>query len=340
MSHFVSPYSAELIATAAFLASPGKGILAADESTGTIGKRLASIAVENTEDNRRALRELLFTAPDFEKHISGVIMFDETLGQSCADGTPFVSLLRAKGVVPGVKVDKGVVSLPGNARGETTTQGLDDLDARCTAYYARGARFAKWRAVLTIGDGLPSEQCLDDNARCLARYAAVCQRAGLVPIVEPEILTDGDHDIHACAAVTERVLARVFAALHEHRVMMEGMILKPNMVTAGKSAPAQAPVDDVARATLAALGRVVPPRVPGILFLSGGQSEEDATKHLAAMNRLAAVRPWTLSFSYGRALQASCLKAWGGDPANVAVAQAALIRRAEANGKASFGEEA
>ena len=240
MAFFQSEHAAELAATASYLSTPGKGILAADESTGTIGKRLASIAVENTEDNRRALRELLFTAPDFEKHISGVIMFDETLGQSCADGTPFVSLLRAKGVVPGVKVDKGVVSLPGNARGETTTQGLDDLDARCTAYYARGARFAKWRAVLTIGDGLPPSSA-STTTRAASRATPPLPARGS----RPDRRT---RDTHGRRPRHPRVRRRhgtrpprVFAALHEHRVMMEGMILKPNMVTAGKSAPAQAP---------------------------------------------------------------------------------------------------
>jgi len=346
MSHFVSPYSAELIATAAFLASPGKGILAADESTGTIGKRLAGIGVENVEPNRRALRELLFTAPGFDAFCSGVIMFEETLGQSASDGEAFPALLARRGIVPGIKVDKGVVTLPGNAHGEVTTQGLDGLAERCAGYYARGARFAKWRSVLTIGgDGnlMPSPQCLADNANGLARYASICQSEGLVPIVEPEILTDGDHDASACAAVTERVLAAVFKALSDHRVMLEGIILKPNMVTAGKGAKNQASVAEVATLTVKALARTVPPAVPGILFLSGGQSEEDATAHLNAMNDAETVpasvaRPWTLSFSYGRALQASVLKAWGGDPANVDAAQKALLERARANGAASLGE--
>ena len=273
-------------------------------------------------------------------------MFEETLGQSASDGEAFPALLARRGIVPGIKVDKGVVPLPGNAHGEVTTQGLDGLAERCAGYYARGARFAKWRSVLTIGgDGnlMPSPQCLADNANGLARYASICQSEGLVPIVEPEILTDGDHDASACAAVTERVLAAVFKALSDHRVMLEGIILKPNMVTAGKGAKNQASVAEVANLTVRALARTVPPAVPGILFLSGGQSEEDATAHLNAMNDAETVpasvaRPWTLSFSYGRALQASVLKAWGGDPANVDAAQKALLERARANGAASLGE--
>ena len=284
------------------------------------------------------MREILFTAPDFEKYCSGVIMFEETLGQECIDGTPFVELLSKKGIVPGIKVDKGVTPLPGTD-GETTTTGLDGLEKRCAEYYAKGARFAKWRGVLTISDVLPSPQCVNDNATTLARYAAICQANGLVPIVEPEILTDGSHNIERCAAVTETVLAAVFKALHDHHVMLEGMILKPNMVTAGKDASGgAASVGDVARATVRALQRTVPPAVPGILFLSGGQTEEEATTHLNEMNKLPTARPWLLSFSYGRALQASALSAWGGNPNNAAAAQKALVARAEANSKASLGE--
>lgn len=341
MACFKSTYADELVATAAAMSVPGKGVLAADESTGTIGKRFDGIGVENVEENRRAYRELLFTTDGFEKYCSGVIMFEETLFQSCKDGTAFVDLLKSKGVIPGIKVDKGVVPLPGNTRGETTTSGLDGLGERCAKYYAQGARFAKWRAVLTIGDTLPSPQCLDDNARCLARYAAICQQNGLVPIVEPEILTDGAHGIDKCAEVTERVLSCVFAHLAQHGVMLEGMILKPNMVTPGAQSNAGASRAEVAAATVTALRRTCPAAVPGVLFLSGGQSEEDATAHLDAMNKGDArgkTHPWTLSFSYGRALQTSCLKAWFGNESNVAAAQAALLRVSEANSKASLGQ--
>ena len=346
MSHFVSPHAAELVATARALAAPGKGILAADESTGTIGKRLGSIGVENTQANRQALRELLFTAPGFETRCSGVIMFEETLGQSCADGVSFVHLLQSRGIFPGIKVDKGVTVIPGlEQRGETTTAGLDGLELRCADFYEKGARFAKWRGVLTVGaDGAgPSALCLSENADALARYAAICQKTGLVPIVEPEILTDGDHDVSVSQRVTEKVLQAVFRKLHEHGVMMEGMILKPNMVTSGADAKSRASIENAARMTVECLRRVVPPAVPGILFLSGGQSEADATAHLNAMNVLSRTTPglgapWTLSFSYGRALQASALAAWRGDPANKEAAQKALLERAEANGRASLGE--
>ena len=266
-----------------------RGILAADESTGTIGKRLGSIGVENTQANRQALRELLFTAPGFETRCSGVIMFEETLGQSCADGVSFVDLLTSRGIIPGIKVDKGVTVIPGlEARGETTTAGLDGLEMRCADFYEKGARFAKWRGVLTVGpekDG-PSRLCLSENASALARYAAVCQKTGLVPIVEPEILTDGDHDVEVSQKVTERVLQTVFAELHAHGVMMEGMILKPNMVTSGIGAKIKASSDVVAAKTVECLRRVVPPAVPGILFLSGGQTEVEATEHLNKMNVL------------------------------------------------------
>ena len=272
------------------LATPGKGILAADESTGTIGKRLGSIGVENTQANRQALRELLFTAPGFETRCSGVIMFEETLGQSCADGVSFVDLLTSRGIIPGIKVDKGVTVIPGlEARGETTTAGPGrPRDALRAYFYPKAARFAKWRGVLTVGpekDG-PSRLCLSENASALARYAAVCQKTGLVPIVEPEILTDGDHDVEVSQKVTERVLQTVFAELHAHGVMMEGMILKPNMVTSGIGAKIKASSDVVAAKTVECLRRVVPPAVPGILFLSGGQTEVEATEHLNKMNVL------------------------------------------------------
>jgi fructose-bisphosphate aldolase class I len=287
------------------------------------------------EYNQQAVTTRVFAggarlpAPRFEKFCSGVIMFEETLGQACSDGTSFVAALTTKGILPGIKVDTGVVTLPGTD-GETTTQGLDGLDARCAQYYARGARFAKWRGVLTISEVLPSAQCVVDNASNLARYAAICQANGLVPIVEPEIMTDGSHGIERCAAVTEMVLAHVFKALHDHHVMLEGIILKPSMVTAGAGAANKASAADVARLTVRALQRTVPPAVPGILFLSGGQSEADATANLNEINAIPARRPWLTSFSYGRALQTSVLTAWGGNPNNVAAAQAALIRVSQA----------
>lgn len=330
------PFTAELIETAASLAAPGKGILAADESTATIGKRLTSIGVENNEANRRALRELLFSAPGIGEHISGTILFEETLFQKLDDGTPLISLLAKQGIVPGIKVDKGVVPLPGTDD-ETSTQGLDDLHKRCAEYRAAGARFAKWRAVLKIGDGCPSALSISANAHGLARYAIICQQNGLVPIVEPEILTDGNHSIERCAAETEKVLAAVMKELSDHHVLLEGILLKPNMVSAGVDAPA-ATAADVARLTVRALQRTIPPAVAGVCFLSGGQSEEEATVHLDAMNRVPAVRPWPLTFSYGRALQASVLKSWGGKAANVAQAQAVLLARCRANGEAALGK--
>ena len=341
MPPFKSKFHDELIATATAMSVPGKGLLAADESTGTIGKRLASINVENTETNRQALRELLFTAPGFETRCSGVILFEETLYQTCVDGTPFVDLLKSKNIIPGIKVDKGVVVIPGlEERGETTTAGLDGLEARCTEYYAKGARFAKWRGVLTIENGKgPSERCLDANCNALADYAAICQKTGLVPIVEPEILTDGSHDIEVSQHVTEFVLQRVFESLARAGVLLEGMILKPNMVTSGSRCQKRADAETVAQKTVTTLRRTVPPAVPGVLFLSGGQTEDEATEHLNLMNKNtdAKKRPWTLSFSYGRALQATVLKTWKGEAGNVEAAQKALFDRAEANGKASEG---
>ncbi|EEE65995.1 hypothetical protein OsJ_21934 [Oryza sativa Japonica Group] len=318
----------ELIKTAKYIATPGKGILAADESTGTIGKRLASINVENVEPNRQALRELLFTTPGAFQYLSGVILFEETLYQSTAAGTPFVDVLKAGGVVPGIKVDKGTVDIAGT-NGETTTQGLDSLGARCAKYYEAGARFAKWRAVLKIGAaGEPSELAVKQNAEGLARYALICQENGLVPIVEPEILTDGAHDIKTCAAVTERVLAAVYKSLNDHKVLLEGTLLKPNMVGA----------EVIGEYTVAALRRTVPPAVPGIVFLSGGQSEEEASQNLNAMNKLEVLKPWTLTFSFGRALQQSTIKKWGGKKENVAAAQAAFLARCKANSEATLGK--
>lgn len=329
-------YAEELKATAKAIATPGKGILAADESTGTIGKRLAAIGLPNEEGYRRDLRELLFTAPDVEKYISGVILFEETLYQNANDGTPFVKMLQSQGIIPGIKVDKGVVALPGTD-GETETQGIDDLGKRCAKYYEQGARFAKWRAVLKIGAKEPSELSIHQNAYTLARYAIICQENGLVPIVEPEILSDGPHGIEVCAAVTERVLAACYKALNDHHVLLEGTLLKPNMVLAGTEGP-KASVADAGYLTLRTLSRTVPPAVPGVMFLSGGQSEEEATAHLAAMNQVKDLpKPWSLSFSFGRALQASTLKAWGGKKENLKAAQEAFMKRAKANGEATLG---
>ncbi|KAK7385483.1 hypothetical protein VNO78_31205 [Psophocarpus tetragonolobus] len=335
MSHFKTKYHDELIANAAYIGTPGKGILAADESTGTIGKRLDSINVENVESNRRALRELLFTAPGALQYLSGVIFFEETLYQSTASGKRFVDVLKEAGVLPGIKVDKGTVDLAGT-NGETTTQGLDGLGQRCAKYYEAGARFAKWRAVLKIGPTEPSELAIHENAYGLARYAAICQENGLVPIVEPEILVDGAHDIHKCAAVTERVLAACYKALSDHHVLLEGTLLKPNMVTPGSKSAKVSP-EAVAEHTVKALLRTVPAAVPAIVFLSGGQSEEEASLNLNAINQVKGKKPWSLSFSFGRALQQSTLKAWGGKDENVKKAQAAFLVRAKANSEATLG---
>ncbi|KAL4185823.1 hypothetical protein AMTRI_Chr10g7790 [Amborella trichopoda] len=321
---------------AQYIVSPGKGILAADESTGTIGKRLASINVENVESNRRALRELLFTSPGALSYLSGVILFEETLYQSTSSGQPFVDVLNDNGVIPGIKVDKGVVELAGTDS-ETTAQGLDGLGARCQQYYKAGVRFAKWRAVLKIGSTEPSQLSIDQNAHGLARYAIICQENGLVPIVEPEVLTDGAHDIKKCAEVTERVLAAVYKALNDHHVLLEGTLLKPNMVTPGSDGPKVGP-EVIAEYTVTALRRTVPAAVPGIVFLSGGQSEEEATLNLNAMNKLEVLKPWNLSFSFGRALQQSTLKAWAGKNENVEAAQGTFLARCKANSEATFGK--
>jgi fructose-bisphosphate aldolase class I len=326
---------ADLAATARAMVAPGKGILAADESSPTIQKRFKSINVESTEENRRAYRQLLFTAEGIEQFISGVILFDETLRQSADDGTPFSKVLADRGVIPGIKVDKGAKALAGFA-GEKVTEGLDGLRDRLAEYRDLGARFAKWRAVIAIGDGLPSRACVGANAHALARYAALCQEAGLVPIVEPEVLMDGDHTIEQCAAVTGGTLRAVYGQLYGQGVELEGTLLKPNMVLSGKDCATQASVEEVARATVECLRASVPAAVPGIVFLSGGQSSELATAHLNAMNVLGD-QPWELSFSYGRALQEHALKAWGGEAANVAAAQRALQHRAECNGAARSG---
>jgi fructose-bisphosphate aldolase, class I len=325
----------ELAATAEALVAPGKGILAADESSGTIKKRFDAIEVDSTEDNRRAYRELLFTTEGAANYISGVILYDETIRQQAADGTPLPEVLSRQGIIPGIKVDKGTTDLAGFV-GEKVTEGLDGLAGRLATYRDLGARFTKWRAVITIGEGIPTFGCIAANAEALARFAASSQEAGLVPIVEPEVLMDGGHGIERCDVATRDTLAETFAALRRLRVRFDGMLLKPNMVLAGSDCPTQAGVTQVAQATVAALGDCVPASVPGIVFLSGGQSDEVATAHLNAMNRLGHV-PWELSFSYGRALQAPALKAWKGEAANVAAAQQAYHHRARLNGAARSG---
>ncbi|XP_072164044.1 fructose-bisphosphate aldolase-like [Diadema setosum] len=330
----------ELKATADAIVRAGHGILAADESTGTMGKRLANIGLENTEDNRRHYRQLLFTADkEVGNYISGVILFDETFWQKADDGTPFIKLIRDSGIIPGIKVDKGVVPLPGATNiNEVTTQGLDDLNSRCAKYYEGGARFAKWRCVLKITESTPSPLAVLENANVLARYAVCCQQNGLVPIVEPEVLPDGTHDLERAMYVTEMVLAATYKALNDHHVYLEGTLLKPNMVTAGQSCPKKYTPEQIAEATVTALNRTVPAAVPGITFLSGGQSEEDASINLNAINKYQGKKPWSLTFSYGRALQASVLKAWGGKPENVKAGQNALLVRARANGLAAVGK--
>ena len=325
----------ELAATATALVAPGKGILAADESSGTIAKRFDSIEVESTEERRRAYRELLFTTEGAAEFISGVILYEETLGQRAADGTPLPETLSRQGIIPGIKVDSGTTALAG-FEGEKVTEGLDGLDGRLAGYRDQGARFTKWRAVIAIGEQLPTPGCIRANAEALARFAASSQRAGLVPIVEPEVLMDGDHTIERCDRATRDTLAEVFAALRRHRVRFDGMLLKPNMVLSGSDCPTQAGVEQVAEATVACLRDNVPASVPGIVFLSGGQTDEAATAHLNAMNRLPGA-PWQLSFSYGRALQAPALKAWKGEAANGPAAQRAFLHRARLNGAARSG---
>jgi fructose-bisphosphate aldolase class I len=313
----------------------GKGILAADESTGTIKKRFDSIGIENTEENRRAYRDLLFTTPGAEEYISSVILYDETIRQNAHDGTPFPKLLESKGIIPGIKVDLGAKPLA-LAEGETVTEGLDGLRERLAEYYALGARFAKWRATYSITDDLPSEYCVWANAHALARYAALCQEAGIVPIVEPEILQDGTHTIERGYHVSCRVLLALYTELFDQRVDLEGTLLKPNMVLSGYDASNRAGVDEVAEWSLKCFYKHVPAAVPGIVFLSGGQSDEDATAHLNAMNAKGP-HPWKLSFSYGRALQAPALKAWTGKPDQVEAGQRAYYHRAKLNSAAATG---
>ena len=318
------------------IVAPGKGILAADESSPTIEKRFKSIDVASTEDNRRDYREMLFRTAGAEEFVSGVILFDETLRQKAADGTQLSKVLEDKGIIPGIKVDKGAKQLAG-APTEKITEGLDGLRERLSEYRSLGAKFAKWRAVITIGDDIPSDYCLHTNCHALARYAALCVEAGIVPIVEPEVLMDGGHTIERCYEVTDRTLHKLFGALYHQRVPLEQVLLKPNMVLSGSECPSQAGVREVAEATLRCFRNAVPAQVPGILFLSGGQSDELATAHLNEMNALGG-GPWELSFSYGRALQAPALKAWLGKAANVDAGQAAYYKRAKCNGAARYGK--
>src|SRR5437016_5453109 len=319
------------------MVTPGKGILAADESSGTIKKRFDAIKVESTEESRRDYREMLFRSSEaMSKYISGVILYDETIWQAARDGTPLIKLIEASGAIPGIKVDEGTQALP-HCPGELVTVGLDKLAERLKKYYARGARFAKWRAVIDIAGGIPSMTAIHVNAHALARYAALCQAAQIVPIVEPEVLMDGDHDIDRCYEVTQRVLNKTFQELRVQRVELEGMILKPNMAIPGKKSPRQASVEQVAEKTVRMLKACVPAAVPGIAFLSGGQSDEEATAHLDAMNRIGGL-PWRLTFSYGRALQAAPQKAWSGRSENVAAAQRAFTHRARMNSLATSGQ--
>ena len=326
----------QLKAVAQAMVGNSKGILAADESGGTIKKRFDTIDTESTEENRRRYREMLFTTPGAADYIGGVILFDETIRQSTKDGVPFPKYLSDLGMVPGIKVDKGAHDLPGFP-GEKITEGLDGLPARMAEYYELGARFAKWRAVINIGDGFPTEFCLRANAHALARYAAICQQANIVPIVEPEVIMDGGHSIERCEEVTNQALDLLFSELEAHRVALEGTVLKPNMVISGTDAPNRAGPQEVAEATLRCLKAHVPASVPGIAFLSGGQSSEEATEHLSLMNA-AGPLPWELSFSYGRALQADALDAWRGKEENFKAGQAAFIKRAKLNSLAHQGK--
>jgi fructose-bisphosphate aldolase class I len=327
----------EMQKTVIELTAPGKGILAADESSGTIEKRFKVVNAPSTEETRRDYRELLFSTPGLNAFISGVILFDETLKQKSAAGMPLPQMLTAQGIVPGIKVDKGTVTLPGFP-GEKVTQGLDGLAERLGEYKRLGARFAKWRAVIDIGAGIPTSQAIVANAHALARYAGFCQEQGVVPIVEPEVLMDGNHTLATCARVTEEVLQTVFGELNRQRISLECMILKPNMVVPGIGCPEQATPEQIAQATLKCFRRTVPAAVPGILFLSGGQSDATATANLNAMNARAETLPWVLSFSYGRALQAPAINAWRGQAANKMSAQKALFQRARLNGAARQGK--
>jgi len=328
----------ELARVAAAMVAKGKGILAADESTGTIKKRFDSIRLDSTEEHRRSYRELLFTAPGAAESVSGVILYDETIRQKTKDGTPFPQYLTRQGIIPGIKVDVGAKPLAAFP-GETITEGLDGLRERLIEYRSLGARFAKWRAVIDIGEGIPTSFAIAANAQALARYAALCQENDIVPIVEPEVLMDGAHSIDRCAEVTERVLQTVFGQLFEQRLLLEGMVLKPNMVISGKKATNRAPPQTVAEATVRVLRRHVPPAVPGIAFLSGGQSPAEATLHLSLINQLGPF-PWSLTFSYGRAIQDEALKGWGGVAANFSAGQKEFVRRAKLTALATTGRYA
>ncbi|KAF6016512.1 hypothetical protein EB796_025179 [Bugula neritina] len=331
----------QLMSIAKAIVSPGKGVLAADEINATMEKRFSGIGVENTEENRKIYRGLLFSATNSQhslsEYISGVILNHETFHQSNEDGVSFIDVLQKNGMIPGIKLDQGVTPLVGT-NDEVIAEGLDRLSSRCSEYYKLGARFAKWRCVLKISENTPSELAMKENANVLARYASICQQNGLVPIVEPEVLRDGDHDLEKNQKVTEQVLSYTYKALMEHHVFLEGTLLKPNMVTAGQSCTKSYTAKDVAKATVTALQRTVPAAVPGIVFLSGGQSEEEATLNLNAMNQLEMVKPWRLSFSFARALQASALKAWQGKSCNATAAQAELLKRSYANGMATQGK--
>ena len=330
--------SIEMLAeTALAMVAPGKGIIAIDESTATIAKRFAGVGIENSEENRRAYRELLLTTPRLSEHISGAILFDETIRQKTKDGVPFAKYMSDNGMIPGIKVDKGTHALAGFP-GEVVTEGLDGLRARLEEYYKLGARFAKWRAVINIGEDVPSGTCIEANAHALARYAALCQEQGLVPMVEPEVIMDGNHDIETCYEVSEVTLRALFDALYNQNVALEGTILKASMVLPGKDCEEQASIDEVAEATVMCLKSTVPAILPGVVFLSGGQSDEDSTAHLDAMNRLGNL-PWPLSFSYGRAMQSAALKLWSQDlVGNFAKAQAIVHARAKENGLAALGK--
>ena len=327
----------QLAETARAMVAPGKGIIAIDESSSTCAKRFAGVGIENTEENRRAYRELLLTAPNANQYLSGAILFDETIRQSTKSGVPFAKYMADNGMIPGIKVDKGTHALAGFP-GELVTEGLDGLRDRLKEYYKLGARFAKWRAVITIGEDIPSGTCIEANSHALARYAALCQEQGLVPMVEPEVLMDGDHDIETCYEVTEVVLRSLFDALYNQSVMLEGTILKASMVIPGKGCDEQASVEEVAESTLMCLKSAVPAILPGIVFLSGGQDDESATAHLDAMNRMGP-NPWPLTFSYGRAMQQAALKLWAQDmTGNWDKAQATVFERAKANGLAALGQ--
>jgi fructose-bisphosphate aldolase, class I len=326
----------ELEKTARALVAPGKGILAADESFGTIGKRFEAVGIESSEENRRQYREMLFTTPGIGEYLSGVILFDETIRQEASDGRPLSKVLEEQGIIPGIKVDKSTVNMP-LSPDEKFTQGLDGLAERLAEYRELGARFTKWRAVITIGEGIPTRSCVEANAEALAMYAAFAQDHDLVPIIEPEVLIDGDHSIERCYEVTEWTLHETFDEVHEHGVELSGLLLKPNMVISGKNAPEQAGVEQVARATVECLLRTVPPAVPGIVFLSGGQTDLQATQHLNSMNSLYEGLPWELSFSYARALQGQPMELWGGSTDKVEAAQRAFAHRAKMNSAARNG---